>query len=122
MPDRHQLTSRKLNLDLVGEPLVAAPAHALPIEYMEGPYRYHGSMRGRPVSGFAFYERSIAMYRDWELLDVLAAAGGNAAMVGEVRQLIGAGRRDEAIACLEEVDAATAQVAEIVADLMTALR
>ena len=122
MPDRHRLTSRKLDLDLEGEPLVAAPAHALPIEYMEGPYRYHGSMRGRPVSGFAFYERSIAMYRDWELVEVLAASGGNAAVVAEVRALIGAGRRDEAIVCLEKVDAATTQVAEIVADLLTALR
>jgi predicted secreted hydrolase len=75
MPDRHRLTSRKLDLDLVGEPLVAAPAHALPIEYMEGPYRYAGTLRGKPVSGFAFYERSLALYRDWELDDVLAAAG-----------------------------------------------
>jgi predicted secreted hydrolase len=75
MPDRHRLTSRKLDLDLVGEPLVAAPAHALPIEYMEGPYRYAGRLRGKPVSGFAFYERSLALYRDWELDDVLAAAG-----------------------------------------------
>jgi predicted secreted hydrolase len=75
MPDRHRLTSRKLDLDLVGEPLVAAPAHALPIEYMEGPYRYTGTLRGKPVSGFAFYERSLALYRDWELDDVLAAAG-----------------------------------------------
>jgi predicted secreted hydrolase len=75
MPDRHRLTSRKLDLDLVGEPLVAAPAHALPIEYMEGPYRYAGTLRGKPVTGFAFYERSLALYRDWELDDVLAAAG-----------------------------------------------
>lgn len=70
MPDRHRLTSRKLELDLTGEPLVAAPAHALPIEYMEGPYRYRGTMRGKPVSGFAFYERSLALYRDWELAEI----------------------------------------------------
>ena len=74
MPDRHRLTSRKLDLDLVGEPLVAAPAHALPVEYMEGPYQYRGTLRGQPVSGFAFYERSLALYRDWELDDVLATA------------------------------------------------
>jgi predicted secreted hydrolase len=74
MPDRHRLTSRQLDLDLTGEPLVAAPAHALPIEYMEGPYRYQGTLRGKPVSGFAFYERSLALYRDWELVDVLEAA------------------------------------------------
>ncbi len=75
MPDRHRLTSRELRLDLTGEPLVPAPAHGLPLEYMEGPYRYHGTLRGEPVSGFAFYERSLALYRDWELADVLDAAG-----------------------------------------------
>jgi predicted secreted hydrolase len=74
MPDRHRLTSQQLELDLVGEPLVPAPAHGLPLEYMEGPYRYRGTFRGKPVSGFAFYERSLALYRDWELADVLAAA------------------------------------------------
>jgi len=73
MPDRHRLTSRTLDLDLTGEPLVAAPAHALPIEYMEGPYRYRGTMRGEPVSGFAFYERSLALYRDWELAGIAEA-------------------------------------------------
>jgi predicted secreted hydrolase len=73
MPDRHRLMSRMLDMDLTGEPLVAAPAHALPIEYMEGPYRYHGTMRGEPVSGFAFYERSLALYRDWELAEIADA-------------------------------------------------
>jgi len=73
MPDRHRLTSRRLDLDLTGEPLVAAPAHALPIEYMEGPYRYRGTMRGEPVTGFAFYERSLALYRDWELAEIADA-------------------------------------------------
>lgn len=73
LPDRHRITSRQLDLDLTGEPLVAAPAHALPIEYMEGPYRYRGTMGGKPVSGFALYERSLALYRDWELADVRAA-------------------------------------------------
>jgi predicted secreted hydrolase len=86
MPDRHRLTSRKLGLDLTGEPLVPAPAHGLPLEYMEGPYRYHGTLRGKPVGGFAFYERSLALYRDWELADVLAAAGP--ADRDEVAQLI----------------------------------
>lgn len=70
MPDRHRLTSRELDLDLTGEPLVPAPAHALPLEYMEGPYRYRGTFRGAPVSGFAFYERSLALYRDWELTEI----------------------------------------------------
>jgi hypothetical protein len=74
MPDRHRLISRELDLDLVGEPLVAAPAHALPIEYMEGPVPVSGTLR-ESRSAAAFYERSLALYRDWELDDVLAAAG-----------------------------------------------
>lgn len=87
LPDRHRLTSRKLGLDLTGEPLVPAPAHGLPLEYMEGPYRYRGTLRGEPVSGFAFYERSLALYRDWELQDVLAVADQQ--QRDEVKRLIG---------------------------------
>jgi predicted secreted hydrolase len=109
MPDRHRLRCAALQLDLTGEPLVAAPAHGLPIEYMEGPYRYHGTLRGEPVSGFAFYERSLALYRDWELIDVLAATVENlspaepqlVSLVDQVRPLIVAGRRAEARKLLE---------------------
>ena len=72
LPDRHTLSSKELELELICEPLVHAPAHALPIEYMEGPYRYHGTMGGRPVTGFGIAEATNAMYRDWELVDVLA--------------------------------------------------
>jgi predicted secreted hydrolase len=96
LPDRHRLRCASMQLDLTGEPLVAAPAHGLPIEYMEGPYRYHGTLRGEPVSGFAFYERSLALYRDWELIDVLAATGGESSLVDQVRTLVAAGRRAEA--------------------------
>ncbi len=73
LSDRHRLTSQTLDLDLTAEPLVPAPAHLLPLEYMAGPYRYQGTYRGEQVSGFAFYERSLALYRDWELADVLDA-------------------------------------------------
>jgi len=72
LPNRYTLSSKELELELVCEPLVHAPAHALPIEYMEGPYRYHGTMGGRPVTGFGIAEATNAMYRDWELVDVLA--------------------------------------------------
>ena len=78
MPDRHRITCATLQLDIVGEPLVPAPAHGLPIEYMEGPYRYHGTLWGKPVTGFAFNERSLALYRDWELVEVLATTVANA--------------------------------------------
>ncbi|HYR15949.1 MAG TPA: secreted hydrolase, partial [Mycobacterium sp.] len=126
MPDRHRLTSRRLDLDLTGEPLVAAPAHALPLEYMEGPYRYTGTMRGEPVNGFAFYERSLALYRDWELVDVLAAAVEDRdSMVATVRDLVADGRRQEAIDYLNTelrpVAGASSDVAQILADLVSSL-
>lgn len=122
LPDRHRLTSRKLDLDLSGEPMVPAPAHALPLEYMEGPYRYHGTLRGEPVTGFAFYERSLALYRDWELIDVLAAAIGEAA-VAPVRALVDAGRGPEAIEHLKDHlrSRADPSAAMIVDDLIDAL-
>lgn len=99
LPDRHRISSAALELDLTGEPLVPAPAHALPIEYMEGPYRYRGTLRGQPVAGFAFYERSLALYRDWELIDVLATARPTE-LVNQLRSLVASGRRDEALQVL----------------------
>ncbi len=104
MPDRHRLTSAALQLHIVGEPLVPAPAHALPIEYMEGPYHYQGTLQGKPVTGFGFYERSLALYRDWELIDVLAAAVAEltttdpdlTGLIENLRPLVVSGRRSEA--------------------------
>lgn len=114
MPDRHRLTCATLQLDLTGEPLVAAPAHGLPIEYMEGPYRYRGTLRGEPVIGFGFYERSLALYRDWELVVVLAAAVDDVqpaeprlvSLVDRVRPLVASGRRKEALELLQSASAA----------------
>jgi hypothetical protein len=108
MPDRHRITCATLRLDVVGEPLVAAPAHGLPIEYMEGPYRYHGTLWGKPVTGFAFNERSLALYRDWELVEVLATTVANVepaapdlqTMVDQLVPLVAAGRRSEAVELL----------------------
>jgi predicted secreted hydrolase len=122
LPDRHRLTSRTLELDLTGEPLVPAPAHALPLEYMEGPYRYTGTLRAEPVSGFAFYERSLALYRDWELADVLAASVGEAAVV-PLREMLDSGRSGEAIDYLTgrvRPDAGP-DAAQIIDDLVAAL-
>jgi len=111
MPDRHRITCATLQLDLIGEPLVAAPAHGLPIEYMEGPYRYRGTLWRKPVTGFAFNERSLALYRDWELVEVLATTVANLeppapdlqAMVGAVSPLVAAGRRSAAVELLTSV-------------------
>lgn len=105
MPDRHRITCATLQLDLIGEPLVPAPAHGLPIEYMEGPYRYQGTLWGKPVSGFAFNERSLAMYRDWELVEVLATTvadvdPGLQSVVDQLVGLVAAGRRGAAVELL----------------------
>lgn len=108
MPDRHRITCPTLQLDLVGEPLVPAPAHGLPIEYMEGPYRYRGTMWGEPVTGFAFNERSLALYRDWELVEVLSTTVANLTppeprlqrMVDQLVPLVAAARRKDAVELL----------------------
>lgn len=112
LPDRHRITCPTLQLDLIGEPLVPAPAHGLPIEYMEGPYRYHGTLWGKPVTGFAFNERSLALYRDWELVDVLVTTVANldqpapelGARVDQVKPLLAAGRRDAAVHLLTSLE------------------
>jgi len=133
LPDRHRIICPTIELDIVGEPLVAAPAHALPIEYMEGPYRYHGTMWGEPVNGFAFNERSLALYRDWELVDVLAttvlntdlpAAADLRDLVDQVVPLVSAARpesRREAIELLSKANPENDTLATILEDLITAL-
>jgi hypothetical protein len=133
MPDRHRITCATLQLDISGEPLVPAPAHGLPIEYMEGPYRYRGTLWGEPVTGFAFNERSLALYRDWELVEVLATTVANVedaapelrAAVGQIAPLIRAGRHGEAVDLLTgllpvENDALSTVLADLIAVLSTA--
>lgn len=138
VPDRHHLSSATLELELTGEPLVPVPAHALPIEYMEGPFRFHGTMRGTPVSGFGISERSLALYRDWELVGVLATAAEHleprseelVSMVRALGPVVDAGQRHDALALLEETirplldevpPASRAHVDQVVDDLAVAL-
>ena len=101
LPDRHRLTSRKLDLDLTGEPLVPAPGHGFRWSTWRVRSDYRGTLRGEPVSGFAFYERSLALYRDWELVDVLASVVGDA-RVATLRELVEGGRREDAVAHLRD--------------------
>jgi len=133
MPDRHRITCATLQLDLSGEPLVSAPAHGLPIEYMEGPYRYRGTLRGEPVTAFAFNERSLALYRDWELVEVLATTVANIeppdpeltdlqTTVDQLVPLVAAGRRDEARQLLTKVRPGQKEpLATLLDDLITVL-
>ena len=71
--DRYRLRVPAWELDLCSEPLVPAPAHALPVEYWSGPTRVQGTVAGRAVRGFGFHERTLAFTRDFELVDVLRA-------------------------------------------------
>ena len=49
------------DLDVHAEPLVDAPAHALPIEYWTGPVRIAGRICGRPVSGLGLRRAEPAL-------------------------------------------------------------
>jgi predicted secreted hydrolase len=69
--DRYRMRVPAWDLELFSEPLVAAPAHNLPIEYWSGPTRVYGSMGGSAVRGMGFHERTFAFTRDFELVDVL---------------------------------------------------
>jgi hypothetical protein len=138
LPDRHTLTSAALDLELTCEPLVPLPAHALPIEYMEGPAHFHGTMGGLPVSGFGIWERSLALYRDWELVDVLAttvaahtpAADSSTPLVVALTKLVTDGQQQQAFEYLRasvrpDVERLPAEIrgeiAQIVDDLAVAL-
>jgi hypothetical protein len=69
--DRYRLYVPSWSLDLVSEPLIAAPALELPMAYWNGSTRLAGTLDGVPVSGFGFDERTYALFRDFELVDVL---------------------------------------------------
>lgn len=71
LTDRFHLTVRDWGLAVTAEPLVRAPAHAMPIEYWNGPVRVVGQMGGRPVSGFGFHERSKLWWTPNDLVYVL---------------------------------------------------
>jgi predicted secreted hydrolase len=125
MPDRHTFTSKALDLELRGTPLIAAPAHALPVEYMEGPFLFEGTMRGEPVRGFGISERSLALFKDWELVDVLEVNADHhgcdelATLARELRPLIAESRRADALELVRR--AHVGQMSELVADLEAAL-
>lgn len=72
--DAYRLRIPAWDLDVRSEPLVAAPAHAFPIEYWSGPTRLQGTMADRPVGGLGFHERTLVFARDFELVDVLRAS------------------------------------------------
>jgi hypothetical protein len=71
-PAKHRLTSQLLELDIVATPLVKEPLLAFPIEYYHTPVRLQGTQHGKPVEGLGSFELTLAFYRDFELIEVLA--------------------------------------------------
>jgi hypothetical protein len=70
-PHRYRVQVPAWEMDVHCEPLVPAPAHALPIEYWTGPVRLQGTHRGRPVTGYGFDERARPWVLDFELARAL---------------------------------------------------
>ena len=75
-PNRYLMSAHVIDvpswdLHLVGSPITIAPAHGLPVEYMSGPVNYAGTIAGQPINGFGMSERTTALYKKWELVDVL---------------------------------------------------
>jgi hypothetical protein len=58
-------------LDVVSTPLVATPAHHMPVDYFSGPTRVEGTLNGQPVTGFGFHERTMPFWRPRQLIVVL---------------------------------------------------
>jgi hypothetical protein len=76
-PSAHRVRIAAWDTELTGTPTTAVPAHKLPVEYMIGPMHWAGTVRGRAVTGFGVFERTLAYYRDWELIEVLRATVTN---------------------------------------------
>jgi hypothetical protein len=70
-PHRYRVRAPELEMDVVGTPLVDAPAHRLPIEYWTGPVEIAGTFGGSPVTGFGFDERAQPWCRDFEIARAL---------------------------------------------------
>ena len=72
MPNVIELKSSDLKLDMVDTPVVPAPGHVLPVPYMTGPVTFSGTYKGVQHTGIGFFERSLGLYKNWELVDALS--------------------------------------------------
>ena len=113
-PDRHRITSASLDLDLQVDPLTKeVPLLALPIEYVHGPVKLSGSLNGQPVQGTGSYERTLGLYRDFELVQVLSDSvthldddeqviADALVTIAQVETFINNGQSDEAYALADD--------------------
>ena len=86
--DAFRLRAPSLDLDVVSMPLVAAPAHHMPIDYFSGPTRVEGTMGGQPVAGFGFHERTLPLSSPRQLVIVLYEFGAKPADRSARRQSV----------------------------------
>lgn len=69
--DAFRLRVPSIALDIVSTPLVATPAHRMPIDYFSGPTRVEGLLDDQAVSGLGFHERTMPFWRPRQLIIVL---------------------------------------------------
>jgi len=69
---KHIVRSAALGMELLCEYVATeTPAVNLVIEYFEGPATWTGTYNNQAVSGIGIFESTFALYRHWELVDVL---------------------------------------------------
>ncbi len=110
--DAYRLHVPSLDLIVTSTPLAHAPAHRMPVDYLTGPTRLEGTMAGRPVSGYGFNERTLGLWRSWELCQALddtlrpligeTASPALAQTIEKARMAIDAQRNDEARHILQQ--------------------
>lgn len=111
--DAYRLHVPSLDLVVTSTPLAPAPAHRMPVDYLTGPTRLEGTMAGRPVTGYGFNERTLGLWRPWELCQALddslrplvdegQASSALVQRIDEVRTAINAKRNDQAKRALEQ--------------------
>ena len=71
LPSSHILRVPSLDLELTCTYFSPVPAVRMPIEYFEGPASWHGTMNGNAISGTGIFESTLALFHDWELVEVL---------------------------------------------------
>ena len=72
MPNLVHLKSSALQMNLIDTPLVPAPGHVLPVPYMTGPAMFSGTYKGVQHTGIGFFERSLGLYQNFELVTALS--------------------------------------------------
>eukprot|EP01087_Luapelamoeba_hula_P007752 TRINITY_DN1901_c0_g3_i1.p1 TRINITY_DN1901_c0_g3~~TRINITY_DN1901_c0_g3_i1.p1 ORF type:complete len:497 (-),score=41.35 TRINITY_DN1901_c0_g3_i1:85-1575(-) len=71
LPSEHIVRSQALQMELRCVYINDTPAVTLPVEYYEGPATWTGTYNGENVTGIGVFESTLALYRDYELANVL---------------------------------------------------